>query len=66
MEITSEYLQERLLNEGAPDWIAEMQGNYHRTGLFRPRDLRRLLGDPCERVVFGGSIDEVRESFLGR
>jgi hypothetical protein len=33
-----------------PAWILEMIAHYQKTGAYRARDLRRLLGDPCEGV----------------
>jgi|RhiMetdeSRZDD1v2_1073273.scaffolds.fasta_scaffold4411388_1 hypothetical protein len=34
-----------------PTWVAEMQDYYRRTGLYRARDLNRVLGDPRTQIV---------------
>jgi hypothetical protein len=33
------------------EWVAEMQDYYRRTGLYRARDLNRVLGDPRTQIV---------------
>ena len=35
------------------DWVLDMIDHYHRTGSYRPEDLRRLLGDPNKAVEVG-------------
>ena len=39
--------------KNAPDWILAMREYYAKHGLFRPEDLRRLLGDPNQRCDIG-------------
>ena len=39
--------------EPAPQWVEEMQEHFHRTGAYRPEDLKRVLGDPADRVEMG-------------
>ena len=46
-----------LAKEPAPRWIVEMQEHYRRTGMYRPEDLRRLLGDQTEGVRVGPETD---------
>ncbi len=35
----------------SPEWITDMHEYYQQTGLYRARDLNRILGDPREQVV---------------
>jgi hypothetical protein len=35
----------------APQWVTEMRDYYQQTGLYRARDLNRVLGDPRDQVV---------------
>lgn len=38
--------------EKAPpaEWVREMREHYRRTGEYRPRDIRRVVGDQTESV----------------
>jgi len=45
--------EERLQKAPPAEWVRKMIEHYHRTGSFRPQDLRRLLGDPTEGVEVG-------------
>jgi hypothetical protein len=44
-----------------PAWLLEMLEYYRQTGIFRPEDLRRLLGDPSKgvRVEPNASVDAI-------
>jgi hypothetical protein len=42
-----------LATASPPAWLLEMIEHYRQTGSYRPRDLRRLLGDPRESVKVG-------------
>ena len=46
-------IQEKLRGIPAAPWVREMLDYYRRTGVFRPQDLRRLLGDPNRAVEVG-------------
>jgi hypothetical protein len=46
-------LQERLQQLPPPEWVRQMIDHYRRTGGYRPKDLRRLLGDPTKGVEVG-------------
>src|SRR5438132_1575434 len=46
-------LRERLQALPPADWVCEMIRHYQRTGSYRARDLRRLLGDPTKGVEVG-------------
>jgi hypothetical protein len=35
------------------DWVRDMIDHYRRTGTYRAKDLRRLLGDPNRGVEVG-------------
>ncbi|HET8921209.1 MAG TPA: hypothetical protein VFN27_16235 [Xanthobacteraceae bacterium] len=35
----------------SPDWLTKMRDYYGQTGLYRARDLNRVLGDPRDQVV---------------
>jgi hypothetical protein len=39
-----------------PKWVQDMLAHYWRTGSFRARDLRRLLGDPTKGVEVGPNM----------
>ncbi|MBU0719550.1 MAG: hypothetical protein KJ749_15005 [Planctomycetes bacterium] len=58
--ITGDELQrgiEKKFRELPPaPWVREMMDHYHRTGAFRPEDLRRLLGDPNRAVEVGPNV----------
>jgi len=49
-ELDLEEMIRRLDQIGPPDWVREMREHFHRTGFYRPEDLRRLLGDATEPV----------------
>jgi hypothetical protein len=46
-------LQERLQQLPPPDWVRQMIDHYRRTGAYRAKDLRQLLGDPTKGVEVG-------------
>jgi hypothetical protein len=46
-------LQERLQHLPPPEWVLQMIDHYRRTGSYRAKDLRRLLGDPTKGVEVG-------------
>lgn len=46
---------EKLQRAKPPAWILEMIEHYRRTGSYRPKDLRRLLGDPTVGVEVGAN-----------
>lgn len=46
-------LEAELQQSAPPEWVRQMIGHYHRTGSYRPKDLRRLLGDPKKGVEVG-------------
>ena len=33
-----------------PQWVIEMREYFQRTGVYRPEDLQRVLGDPRDSV----------------
>jgi hypothetical protein len=35
------------------EWVREMRDHYRRTGEYRPRDIRRVMGDQTETVKVG-------------
>jgi hypothetical protein len=39
-----------MLRRDPPKWVQDMVDHYHRTGEYRPEDIRRLLGDPSQGV----------------
>lgn len=46
-----------LLSQAQPaGWVRDMIEHYHRTGTFRPQDLRRLLGDPTKGITVGPNM----------
>jgi hypothetical protein len=38
------------------EWVRDMIDHYHRTGTYRAKDLRRLLGDPNQAVEVGPNM----------
>lgn len=46
-------IQDHFQNLPPADWVQDMVKHYHRTGSYRPQDLRRLLGDPNQAVEVG-------------
>ncbi|MGA2617904.1 MAG: hypothetical protein ABSF26_09850 [Thermoguttaceae bacterium] len=46
-------IQAKLRELPAADWVRAMIDHFHRTGSYRPEDLRRLLGDPNRSVEVG-------------
>jgi hypothetical protein len=48
-------IQARLREMPAAEWVREMIDHYRRTGSYRPKDLRRLLGDPNRGVDVGSN-----------
>lgn len=46
-------IQDHFQNLPPADWVRDMIDHYHRTGSYRPQDLRRLLGDPNQAVEVG-------------
>jgi len=53
---------EQLAQASPPTWVLAMIEHYRRTGSYRPRDLRRLLGDSRESVK--GSSEKSIEAAL--
>lgn len=49
-EITQRIV-EQLAKASPPAWLLDMIEHHRRTGTYRPRDLRRLLGNPNESVA---------------
>ena len=49
-------IQARLSEIPAAPWVVEMLDHYRRAGVYRPRDLRRLLGDPHRSVEVGPNV----------
>ncbi len=45
--------QDKLRRMPPAQWVQDMIDHYHRTGSYRPQDLRRLLGDPNRAVEIG-------------
>ena len=45
--------QEVLQRARPAEWVCQMIDHYHRTGVYRPQDLRRLLGDQTQGVEVG-------------
>jgi len=43
-------LWDRMVANAEPDWVREMKEHYAKTGIYRPEDLRRLLGDPVKGI----------------
>ena len=39
-----------------PEWVTLMHAHYQKTGLFRTKDLDRVLGDPRKQVT-GAAAD---------
>jgi hypothetical protein len=37
--------------QNAPEWVKDMHDYYQQTGLYRARDLNRILGDPRDQLV---------------
>ncbi len=48
--------EEQMQQASPPEWIQEMIAHYRRTGTYRAKDLRRLLGDPKKGVEIGPQI----------
>lgn len=53
----SRWWQEQIYSAPPPDWIRDMMAHYRKTGTYRRKDVRRLLGDPCRGVSFGPDFD---------
>jgi hypothetical protein len=53
-----EEIMRRLEQSGPADWVREMHAHFQEKGFYRPEDLRRILGDPTDRVELrpGGPI----------
>ncbi len=51
--MTREEAKERFRRITEPEWVRKMKEHYAKTGTYRPKDLRRLLGDPATRVEVG-------------
>jgi hypothetical protein len=45
--------QEKARSVPQADWVRDMIDHYRRTGTYRAKDLRRLLGDPNRSVEVG-------------
>jgi hypothetical protein len=45
-------LRELLECNSPPLWLLEMIEHYRRTGMFRPGDLQKIMGDPTKGVRF--------------
>jgi len=54
--MVNEQFPRELTNAHEADWVRRMADDYARMGVYRPEDLRRLLGDPTEGVLFDGNI----------
>lgn len=51
---------DKLERSSPAGWVEEMREHFIRTGAYRPRDIRRLVGDQTEGVKFGpGAIREM-------
>jgi hypothetical protein len=48
-------VQNRLQKLPPAPWVRDMIRHFHRTGLYRPEDLQRLLGDQTKGVEVGPS-----------
>lgn len=48
--------EERMQQASPPEWVLQMLDHYRKTGAYRAQDLKRLLGDPNERVEFGSQF----------
>ena len=46
-------IKERLATIPESGWVRLMREHYNKTGSFRARDLRRLLGDPKHGIEIG-------------
>ena len=46
-------IQAKLRELPPADWVRAMIDHFQRTGSYRPKDLRRLLGDPNRAVEVG-------------
>ena len=46
-------LRERLQHLPPPEWLRQMFEHHRRTGSYRAKDLRKLLGDPTQGVAVG-------------
>jgi len=46
-------IQTKLQEMPPADWVQQMIDHYRRTGTYRAKDLRRLLGDPNKGVEIG-------------
>ncbi|MGO9265838.1 MAG: hypothetical protein ACLQBA_13325 [Candidatus Binataceae bacterium] len=49
-ELKIEDLLQQIAQSDPPDWVREAQEHYRQTGYYRPEDLRRIAGDPTQRV----------------
>lgn len=49
-------IQAKLREMPPADWVLQMIDHYRRTGTYRAKDLRRLLGDPNRSVEVGPNI----------
>jgi len=49
-QVASKSMEDRLREAPPADWVLAMIEHHRRTGTYRPRDLRRLLGDPTKGV----------------
>ncbi len=60
--VTDDDLQREIrakLHELPPaDWVRAMIEEYQRTGSYRPKDLRQLLGDPNRPVEVGSDTTQ--------
>lgn len=41
----------------SPDWVNDMHDYFRNNGFFRAEDLRRVLGDPRDRVELGPTTE---------
>jgi hypothetical protein len=48
--MTAREIQEKLKEMPEADWVTQMKEHFAEKGVYRPTDLRRLLGDPNRRV----------------
>jgi hypothetical protein len=46
-------IQAKLREMPPADWVRQMIDHYRRTGTYRAKDLRKLLGDPNRAVEVG-------------
>src|SRR5947209_13017295 len=48
----SQYALDKIEKAPPAKWVREMRAHFDRTGLYRPRNIRRVMGDQTESVKF--------------